>query len=120
MRDPRLFLFFPLKVGEDQKKGLHVCKCRVFTEDQKKKTSSFFVMKPLIFCEAPYFLRGLRLQPAEPIRKSGPASSPGVGNLQNQNSRLNPVSTKYFFASKMGKRRIYPKNDIHAYLGLPF
>ena len=41
MRDPRLFLFFPLKVGEDQKKGLHVRKCRVFTEDQKKKRLRF-------------------------------------------------------------------------------
>ena len=41
MRGPRLFLFFPSKVGKDQKKGLRVRRCRVFTEnvgeEQKKK-----------------------------------------------------------------------------------
>ena len=55
MRRPRLFLFFPLKIGEDQKKrGLQVRRCRVFTknigEDQKKKV--------FVVCdEAPRFLR---------------------------------------------------------------
>ena len=60
MRDPRLVLFFPLKIGEDQKKVFHVRRC-VFTEniseDQKKKV--FFVDD-----EAPHFLRSPRLQPA--------------------------------------------------------
>ena len=40
MRGPRLFLFFPLEIGEDQKKGLHVRRCRLFIEnigeDQRK------------------------------------------------------------------------------------
>ena len=42
MRGPRLFPFFPLEIGEDQKKGLHVHRCRVFTEnigeDQRKNS----------------------------------------------------------------------------------
>ena len=51
MRGPRIFLFFPPKVGKDQKKGLHVRRCRVFTEnvgEEQKKRSSLFVMSSLI------------------------------------------------------------------------
>ena len=34
MRGPRLFLLFPLIIGVDQKtEGLHVRRCRVFTEN---------------------------------------------------------------------------------------
>ena len=51
MRSPRLVLFFPLKIGGDQKR------------------SSLLVMKPLIFSKALQFLRGPWLQPAEPIAK---------------------------------------------------
>ena len=43
MRGPRLLL---LEIGEDQ-----------------KKRSSMFVMRPLIFSEAPIFLVGPRFQP---------------------------------------------------------
>ena len=37
-----------------------------------KKRSLLFVMRHLIFSEAPDFLQGPRLQPAQPTRKSGP------------------------------------------------
>ena len=63
MRDPRLFLFFPLEIGEDQKKDFHVRRC-VFAEnigEDQKKRSLLFVMRPLIFYETPHFLRGPRL-----------------------------------------------------------
>ena len=40
-----------------------------------KKKSSLFVMRPHIFSEAPHFLRGPRLQPAKPTRKSGSGHS---------------------------------------------
>ena len=41
MRGARLLLFFPLEIGEDQKKKVYIRGCRVFTakigEDQKKR-----------------------------------------------------------------------------------
>ena len=43
------------------KKGLHVLRCPVFTEnigEERKKRSSLFVIRSLIFSEAPHFLRG--------------------------------------------------------------
>ena len=56
------------------KKGLHVRRCRVFTEnvgEDQKKRSSLFMMRPLIFSEAPIFsealgfsLHGLLVNPA--------------------------------------------------------
>ena len=69
MRGPRLFLFFPLEIGEDQKKGLHIRRCRVFTEnigeDQEKKV---FVVRD----EAPHFLRGPSFSP-RPLASVCPA-----------------------------------------------
>ena len=40
MRGSRLILFLPLEIGEDQKKDLHIRRCRIFPkntgEDQQK------------------------------------------------------------------------------------
>ena len=33
MRGPRLFPFLPLEIGEDQKKGLYIRRCRFFTKN---------------------------------------------------------------------------------------
>ena len=61
MRGARLLLFFPLEIGEDQKKKVYIRGCRVFTakigEDQKKEVV-------VVRDEVPHFLRGPRLQPA--------------------------------------------------------
>ena len=66
-RGPRLFLFFPLKIGEDQKKGRYVHKCSVFTEnigeDQKQKSLLFIVHKAPHFLRSPPFSPRPRLQP---------------------------------------------------------
>ena len=54
MRGSRLFPFFRLKIGEDQKKGIRVRRLVVFTEnigEDQKKRFSLFVMRPLIFSE---------------------------------------------------------------------
>ena len=53
MRGPGLFLFFPLRIGEDQKKGFRDRRCRVFPEnigdeDQKK---SLHVRRYRVFTE---------------------------------------------------------------------
>ena len=72
MRGPRPIIFFALKISEDQeKKDFHVRRCRVFTEnigeDQQKKRSSLFVMRPPIFCEALGFgLLSLYVNPVLP------------------------------------------------------
>ena len=36
MQGPKLFLFFPLKIGDDQKKGFHVRRCRILTVNMVK------------------------------------------------------------------------------------
>ena len=68
MRGPRLFPFLSVEIGEDQKKARS---CRVFTENIGED----------------YFLRGPRLQPAEPIREPGPAHTNDT-MLQHQEKKF--------------------------------
>ena len=67
----------------------------------EKKRSSLFVMRPLIFYEVLRFLRGPRLQPAEPRRKSGP--------------EMNLMQCPIFEGSKMSWISMSYKNFRHRY-----
>ena len=44
---------------------------KISAKSRRQKKFSLFAMRPLIFSEALHFLQGPRLQPAQPIRKSG-------------------------------------------------
>ena len=62
---------FSRKISVDQNKGLHVCRCRVFTENigEDQKKFSLFEMKSLIFSEALSFsLPSLLVNPALSIK----------------------------------------------------
>ena len=62
MRGPRLFLFFSLKIGEDQKKRVFMFADVMFSlkVSVKARTKKVVVVRD----KAPHFLRGPSLQPA--------------------------------------------------------
>ena len=58
----------PRQIGEDQKKGPHVHRCRVSTENIGEDPKKVFVVRD----EAPHLLRSPRLQPAQIVGESVP------------------------------------------------
>ena len=67
------------------KKGFHVRRCRVFTENIGEDLKKVFVVRD----EAPHFFLGPRLQPAWPRCESGSVSSIRVWTFY---LAVNPIS----------------------------